>query len=315
MIDTQTMTAVRFHEYGDASVLKVESVPRPVPSTEQVLVRVHAASVNPLDWKLREGFMKGMMPLHLPFTPGSDLAGVVESVGETAAGFVVGDAVFGGINPQIGGACAEFVAVSPHGLVRKRDSLSFDEAASVPSVAMTAWQALFDFGGLQSGQTVLIHGGAGGVGMFAVQFAKQKGATVYATCSDTDKSFVSGLGANTVIDYKNERFETIAKNVDVVLDLIGGETQERSWQAIKPGGILVGATAPPSPEKAAAHGVRAAMVQVKPTPELLSQIAQMLADGSVKTEVGKTFPLADAPAAHELSQHGHVRGKIVLTVP
>ncbi len=311
--DEPTMTAVRFHDYGDASVLAVESVPRPTPQLEHVLVRVRAAAVNPLDWKLRQGLMKDMMPLQLPFTPGGDLAGVVEAV-EGGAKFAVGDAVFGALAPFGGGAYAEFAVAAPDVLEHKPENLSFAEAASVPGVALTAWQALFDFGGLQSGQTLLIHGGAGGVGLFAVQFAKQKGATVYATCSDTDKAFVSGLGADTVIDYKNERFEDVVQNVDVVLDLVGGETRDRSWGVLKPGGILVSTPAPPSPEKAAAHNVRAAFVQLKPTAGLLAQIAQMLGSGAVKTEVGKTFPLSDAAAAQELSQHGHVRGKIVLTV-
>ena len=311
---TATMTAVRFHEYGDASVLQVESVPRPIPSDEQVLVHVRAVSVNPLDWKLRQGFMKDMVPLQFPFTPGGDFAGTVAVSGSGSTRWAVGEAVFGRVDPMVGGAYAEFVAVAPDAIERKPDNLSFAEAASVPVVALTAWQGIFDFGGLQAGQTILIHGAAGGVGMFAVQFAKQKGATVYATCSEGDKAFVSGLGADSVIDYKNQRFEDIAKNVDVVLDLVGGETGERSWQTLKPGGILVGSTAPPSPENAAAHHVRAAMVQVTATAALLAQIAGLLADGKVKTEVGKTFTLTDVRAAQELSQNGHVRGKIVLTV-
>lgn len=312
--DNAAMTAVRFHEYGDASVLQVESVPRPELGADKVLVRLYAVSINPLDWKLRQGFMKDMMPLRFPFTPGGDFAGIVESVGSGVTGFAVGDTVFGRVDPVIGGAYAEYVAASPDDLAPKPESMSFVDAASVPVVAMTAWQSIFDIGGLSTGQTILIHGGAGGVGLFAVQLAKTKGATVYATCSEADKSFVKSLGADTVIDYKNERFEEIAKNIDVVLDTVGGETQERSWGVLKPGGMLVATTAPPSPEKAVAHGVRAAMVQVTPTAALLAEIAGLLADGSVKTEVGKTFPLAEVGAAHELSQHGHVRGKIVLTV-
>ena len=309
--DSQTMTAVRFHEYGDPSVLKVETVPRPAAVGEQLLVRVHAASVNPLDGKLREGEMQQMMPLELPFIPGCDFAGVVEAAPDGAP-FTIGDAVFCCLPPPFGGAYAEYVAAEPNFLARKPENLSFVEAASVPVVAMTAWESL-RMADLQNGQSILIQGGAGSVGLFAVQFAKQQGATVYATCSGRDKDFVLGLGADTAIDYKNKDFQTLVQNVDVVLDTVGGETQEKSWAVLKPGGILIAASQPPDAEKAKAHGVRAAMVNLKPTGDLLAQIAEMLQSGVIRTEVGKVFPLAEAKEAQELSKNGHVRGKIVLT--
>ncbi len=308
-----TMKAVRFHEYGGSGVLAYEDAPRPELKPDEVLLRVEATSVNPMDWKIREGFMKEMLPIAFPFTPGGDVAGVVEEAGAGVTDFAAGDAVFGFVPMQAGGGYAEYVAVPVAMLTRKPDAVSFVEAASLPVVSLTAWQALFDFGGLQAGQSVLIHGGAGGVGMFAVQFAKRKGASpIYVTASAGDKAFVAGLGADTVIDYENERFEEIAKNVDMVLETIGGETQERSWGTLKPGGILVATAAPPPQEKAAAQGVRAAMVQLKPTGAGLAEIVALLAEGKVKTEIGKTFPLAQAREAQELSQHGHIRGKIVL---
>ena len=308
----QTMTAIRFHEYGDASVLQTETLPLPVAKSGQVLVRVAAASVNPLDWKLREGYMKEMMPLSLPFIPGCDFAGTIVSV-QSDAPFAAGDAVFGGLPPPFGGTYAQYVAAAPNALTRKPDNLSFVEAASVPVVAMTAWESL-RVADLQAGQSILIQGGAGSVGLFAVQFAKQIGATIYATCSGRDKEFVKSLGADTVIDYKNEKFEEIVKNVNVVLDTVGGETQEKSWQTLKSGGILIAVSQPPDQEKAKTHGVRAEMLMLNPTGDLLAQIGTLLQSGAIKTEVGKTFPLAEAKEAQELSQNGHIRGKIVLTM-
>ncbi len=310
----EMMKAVRFHGFGDASVLQYEEAPRPEPKAGEVLVRIIATSVNPLDWKIREGYMQGMMPITLPFIPGGDIAGVVETVGEGVSDFAAGDAVFGRVPPQAGGGYAEYVAAPVALLAKKPEEISFEQAASAPIVSLTAWQSLFRFGGLQPGQSILIHGAAGGLGLFAVQFAKWKGASpIYATASASDKEFVQQLGADTVIDYKNERFEEIVHGVDVVLDTVGGETQERSWGVLKPGGILVATSAPPASEKADAHGVRAVMVQVEPTSEL-NDIAALLASGTVKTEIGKTLPLSEAGKAQELSQHGHVRGKIVLTV-
>lgn len=312
--DTHTMEAVRFHDYGGADALHVELVPRPEPGVGEVLVHIRAASVNPADWKLREGGMKNFMALTLPFTPGCDFAGTVAAVGVGVTTFEAGDAVVGMTPPQKGGAYAEYVSVPATQMVRKPDGLSFVDAASFPVAALTAWQGLHDSGGLKSGQSVLIHGGAGGVGIFATQFARQAGANpIYVTASGADKEFVESLGATQAIDYKNERFEEIAKNVDVVLDLVGGETQERSWGVLKPGGILVSVTSPPSEDKAAAHGVRAAMLHARPTQEQLTLIADLLANGTVNTVIGKTFGLTEARAAQEQSRHGHTRGKIVLT--
>ena len=311
----ETMTAVRFHEFGDTSVLQTETVPRPVAGAGEILVRVQATSVNPIDTKIRQGLFQQFMPVALPFTPGGDIAGTVEAVGAGVTGFAPGDAVFGILPPNQGGAYAQYAVVTTDRVAHKPQSLSFVEAASVPVVALTAWEALFGIAHLSAGQSVLVHGGAGGVGLFAVQFAKQTGANpIYATASAGDREFVQSLGATQVIDYKNERFEDVVKNVDVVLDLIGGETQARSWGVLKPGGTLVATTQPPSAEKAQERGVRVGMVEVKPTQETLTQITSLLQSGAVKTFIGATFLLTDARAAHEQSHNGHTRGKIALTV-
>jgi NADPH:quinone reductase-like Zn-dependent oxidoreductase len=213
-----------------------------------------------------------------------------------------------------GGAYAEYVTAPVAQLALKPQTLDFSQAASIPVVASTSWESLFEKAGLAAGQSVLIHGGAGGVGMFAVQFARWKGAHVIATASATDLDFVRSLGAAEVIDYKGERFEEKVSNLDVVLDLIGGETQQRSWQTLKPGGILVSTTAPPSEEEAIKHGVRATMIQMHPSGELLAEIAGLIDSGQVQTFVGATFPLEQAGQAQEANRTGHVRGKIVIQV-
>ena len=312
--DNSMMKAVLVHAYGGPEALTLEDIPRPVPKANEVLVRVSAAGVNPVDWKLREGHLQQIMPVQFPFTPGCDVAGIVESVGEGVGDFAVGDGVYGAVPPTTGGGYAESVIVPSATLADKPKNLSFVEAASVPSVAITAWQSLFESGGLTAGQTVLIHGGSGGVGMFAVQLAHQKGARVIATCSAENIEFVESLGADEVLDYKAVRFEEKVSGVDVVLDTQGGDTQERSWQTLKPGGILVSVVSPPSEEKAAEANARGVMVQVAASKALLTEIAEMLDAGTIKTEIAQTFSLSEARQAQELSQIGHTRGKIVLQI-
>ena len=319
MTSSTTMKAIRFDAYGGPEVLRYEDVPIPQPAAGQALVRVKAVAVNPLDWKIRSGMMKEMMPVKLPFIPGGDIAGTVEAVGAGVTALQVGQEVYGlqsgsDANPLPGGAYAEYAAIPVATLSAKPKTLDFVQAASVPIVALTAWQGLFGTGGLTAGQTVLIHGGAGGVGMFAIQFARWKGAKVITTATADDADFVRELGAEQVIDYQNAKFEQEVSHVDVVLDTIGGDTQARSWQTLKKGGILAATPSPPSPEDAARYGVRGAFVQVKPDGAQLAQIAELLDSGTVKTFVGATFPLAEAAKAQEQSQHGHTRGKIVLTV-
>ncbi len=311
--NTPSMKAICFHEYGGPEVLKYENVQRPEPQHGQVLIQVRAAAVNPVDWKIREGWLASMIPLQLPTIAGTDVAGVVMATGQGVTDFRVGQDVYGFVGIG-GGAYAGYTTAAIETIALQPQTLDYVQAASVPLVATTAWQALFEAGGLKEGQTVLIHGGAGGVGTFAVQLAKMKGAYVLATASSQNVEFVKGLGADEVIDYTTTRFETVAHHVDVVLDIIGGETQQRSWGVLKPGGILVSTLGPPSQEDAAKHRVRAAFVQAQPTAGLLKEIARLLDSGQIKPNVGKMFPMEQARQAQELKQHGHTRGKIVLEI-
>ena len=307
----ETMRAIRFHEYGGPEVLTLDQLERPAPKEGEVLVKVHAAGVNPVDWKIRAGYLKQFMPVQLPFIPGNDVAGTVEALGPGAAGFAPGQAVYGNV---MGGAYAEYVALPANKLVSKPEQIGFEEAAAVPVGALTARYALVDLADLQAGQTVLIHGGAGGVGLFAVQMARAIGAHVIATASAGNLDFVRSLGAETVIDYHATQFETVARDVDMVLDTIGGEVEARSWQVLNKGGILVSIVGQPSEEQAAKHGVRAAAVRTVFTGEQLLAVNAMIEAGKVKPVVGPMFSLANAAKAQTLSQEGHGRGRIVLQI-
>ena len=309
-----TMQAIRFHSYGSPEVLVLEEAPRPQAGAGEVLIRVHAAGVNPIDWKVRAGHVKDWLPHRLPLIPGWDVSGVVEAVGPGVSAFKIGEPVYGMLDFMRHGAYAEYVAARTEDLGRKPRSIDHIEAAAVPLAALTAWQALFEVAGLAPWHTVLIHGAAGGVGHFAVQFAKWKGAKVIGTASAGNESFLRELGADEVIDYRTTRFEEVVREVDVVLDLIGGDTQQRSWQVLKKGGILVATLGIASPEAAREHGVRGEGVRVHADTVQLSQIAALIDAGDLKPAVTTVLPLAEAARAHELSQTGHVRGKIVLQV-
>jgi NADPH:quinone reductase-like Zn-dependent oxidoreductase len=256
--------------------------------------------------------MRQIMPIDFPWIPGGDFSGIVEKVGPGVAGFKIGDAVYG--DASGGGAYASFYAGPATMIAPKPRRLSDIEAASVPLAAQTAWQGLFDHGRLERGQTVLIHAAAGGVGTFAVQLAHWKGAKVLATASAANADYVRALGADQVIDYKSTPFESVAKNVDLVFDLIGGDTQRRSFAVLKPGGSLVATAQPPSAEEAANHKVEAKMMQMKATTSNLKQLAELLDAGSLKTTVAKTYSLAQAREAWAEIMSGHTRGKIVLEV-
>lgn len=308
------MKAIRIHEYGDASTLVYEEAPRPDMGPDDVLVRVKAAGVNPVDWKIREGYLKDSIPYKLPLVLGWDVSGVVEEVGSRVDTFKVGDEVYSRPDIARDGAYAQFVAVRASELARKPTSLSHAEAASVPLAALTAWQALFDIGKLSKGQTVLIHGASGGVGSFAVQLAKTVGATVIGTASAERRGHLLELGADTVVDYKTQNFEDFAKNVDLVFDLVGGETQERSYATLKRGGTLVAITATPSQEKANEHGVHAEFLMVQPDAKALTEMAKQFDAGQLRTHVSELLSLADTAKAHLRSQSGTAHGKIVLEV-
>ncbi len=307
------MKAIRVQQYGGVEQLRYDEVPDPSPDTGQVLVRVRAASVNPIDFKLGSGAMRDRRPINLPWIPGGDFAGIVENLGSGITGMKKGDAVFG--NTPGGGAYAALLVTPADFVAPKPPKLSFPEAASVPLAAQTAWQGIFEHGQLQSGQTILIHAAAGGVGSFAVQFAHWKGARVLATASADNADYVRSLGADQVIDYRATRFETVAKNVDVVFDLMGGDTQTKSFGVLKPGGYLIALNQPPSQETATKLKVHAMLMGMKPNSKRLSEIAALLDSGKVKTLVSKIVPLPEAKEAWKQSMSGHTRGKIVLQVP
>jgi NADPH:quinone reductase-like Zn-dependent oxidoreductase len=308
------MQAVRFHSYGSPEVLVLEEVPRPQAGPGEVLVRVQGAGVNPLDWKVRAGQVKEWLQHHLPLIPGWDVSGIVEAVGEGVTAFKSGDGVYGMLDFRKDGAYAEYVVAKALDLASRPRSIHRVQAGAVPLAALTAWQSLFEVAGLSSIQSVLIHAAAGGVGHFAIQFAKWKGARVLGTASAENVDFLKELGADEVIDYRANRFEEKVREVDVVFDLIGGDTQRRSWQVLKKGGILVATLGIPSPEAAREHQVRGEGIIVHPDRPQLAKIAALIDGAQVKPVVTAVLPLADAARAHELSQRGHTRGKILLQV-
>jgi len=307
-----TMKAIRIHQYGGPEQLRYEDVPVPEAADGHVLVRVHAASVNPVDHKMASGAYGKSSTLASPWTPGADFSGVVEAIGPGVTSVKRGDAVYG--DSRGGGAYAQFVAARADTIAPKPKKLSHVEAASVPVAAQTAWQALFDHGHLQGGQTALIHAAAGGVGSFAVQLAHWKGAKVLATASAGNADYVRSLGADQVIDYRATPFESAAKDVDMVLDLIGSETQARSFGVLKAGGYLVSAVGVRSPEEAGKHDVHAVAMTMLPSTEGLTRLAELLDAATIRVVVTKTYPLAQARDAWAQSMSGHTRGKIVLEV-
>lgn len=310
----ETMKAVRIHSYGGPEVLVYEDAPRPQPETNDVLVRVHAAGVNPVDWKVREGYGKDRLGHRLPLILGWDLSGVVEAVGPGTDRLKVGDEVYSRPDISRDGAYAEYIVVRESLAALKPKSIDHVHAAAIPLAAMTAWQALFDAAGLSRGQRVLIHAAAGGVGSFAVQIAKWKGAYVIGTASTRNQDFLRELGVDSAIDYQSVAFETVVRDVDVVLDTLGGDTQARSWMVLKKGGVLVSTVSPPSAQEAAARGARQVYFFLEPKLAQLEAITKLVDSGKLKSIVNTVLLLAEARLAHELSQAGHVRGKIVLKV-
>jgi NADPH:quinone reductase-like Zn-dependent oxidoreductase len=305
------MKAIRIHQYGGPEVLAQVEMQRPTPGPNEVLIRVHAASVNPFDWKARAGYMKEFFPITFPATLGSDVSGTVEEVGPGAALFKRGDEVYASLGLE-GGGYAEYAAAKETIVAGKPSTLDHVHAAAVPVAGLTAWQSLFEVAQLRAGQKVLIHGAAGGVGNFAVQFAKGKGAQVIGTASSKNQAFLRELGVDKIIDYQKTRFEDVVHDADVVLDTIGGDTQERSFKVLKKGGILVSIVQTPSQELAAKYGVRALFYGGHPSSSDLTEIARLIDSGKVKVVVETVLPLAEARRAQELSQSGHARGKIVL---
>jgi NADPH:quinone reductase-like Zn-dependent oxidoreductase len=310
----RSMLAWRVHKFGPPETMILERIPRPDPGPGEVLVDVHAAGVGPWDGWIRAG--KSALPQPLPLTLGSDLSGTVTAVGPGISELAIGDQVFGVTNTQFLGAYAEYAVASAGMLAKKPNSLNYAEAASVPVVAVTAWQALFDHARLEAGQTVLIHGAAGSVGAYAVQLARRARLRSIATAGTKDIQYVQSLGADKVLDYHTQRFEDEVKDVDAVLDLVGGETQTRSFGVLRRGGRLISAVSQPDQQRAKDHGVTAAFFLVEVTTERLRTIAELVDGGELKTRVGAILPFADARDAHLMLEGRRLppKGKIILNV-
>ena len=308
------MKAIRIHAYGGPEQMQLNEAPVPACGANDVLVRVVAAGINPIDWKIRSGAMAHGLPKTFPITLGSDAAGIVAAIGGAASGFSTGDEVFFYAEFARGGTYAEYVAVDASQVALKPRTVAFATAAALPTPGQAAWTALFDTAQIGRGMRVLIHGGAGALGSVAVQLAKQQGLHVIATASGEGVALVKSLGADEVIDYRGQRFEELVRDADVVLDTIGGPTQEASWATLKRGGILVATAMPPPPERAAAAGVRAAFVFTPPRGAVLAKLAERIDAGQLRVLVGQEFALADAAQAHRLGEAGQARGKMILHV-
>ncbi len=307
------MKAVRIHKFGGSGVLKYEDAPRPVIGPDEVLVKVYACGVNPVDWKIREGYMEQMAPHKLPLILGWDVAGTVAESGALVTRYNRGDAVICRPDTQRDGGYAEYIAVKTLDLAPAPESIPLDNAAGIPLASQAAWMALFEVGGLKKGQKILIHGASGGLGTFAVQFAKLAGAYVIATTSAKNAGMVGSLGADEIIDHVNEDFTKKVKGVDMVFDPVGGETQARSWGIIKKGGVLVSSVG--ADEKAAAaHGVSGRSFVLVSNGARLEEISRLVDADKISVIIEKEFPLSEAKAAQDLSQSGHAAGKIILKI-
>lgn len=306
------MKAVRIHDYNEQPT--VEEVDTPAVGDTDVLVRVAAAALNPLDTQMQTGKMHGFFPVEFPYTIGTDLSGTIEQVGVGVTGWSAGDRVVARTDPPRGGAMGEFAVVPASYLVKMSGSASFEQAAAVPTAAGTAYQALHEVAGLKAGQTLLVHAGAGGVGSSAIQIARQAGARVVATASGDGLEIIRRLGADQVIDYRSERFEDKVSDVDVVLDTIGGDTQQRSFGVLRAGGYLAATTAPPDEALAKAHGVGASFVFHGSDAARLGKVIDLLGSGALTMLVDRTAPLAAFDAAFQHQGSGRARGKIIVTM-
>ena len=315
------MKAMAIDAFGGPERLKAVEVPTPEPEGEEVLIAVACASVNPVDWKIREGMLADMFPHAFPLIPGWDAAGTVSAAGRNAARFRQGDRVFAYCRkPEIRfGTYCEYVAVHESTVALMPANIGFAEAATIPLAGLTAWQSLFDAAKLSAGEKILIHAGSGGVGSLAIQFAKYAGATVYTTARAVNHDYVKSLGADAAIDYSKDDFvHVLGKRepggIDVVYDTIGGHVQQRSYKVLKKGGRLVSVAGIPDPDEARPHGVRTDFVFVSPNGTQLRRIAELIESGAVRPADFEVMRLEEAAKAQELSRAGHVRGKIVLKV-
>jgi 2-desacetyl-2-hydroxyethyl bacteriochlorophyllide A dehydrogenase len=309
---TATMKAIVAHEYGGPEVLKYEDAPRPEPKENELLVRVIACGVNPADPLVISGRLAKEFGTHLPLIPGYDVAGVVEKAGAKVTKFKKGDAVYG--YALFGGGWAEYAVLAENEAAIKPKSATFTDSAAVPLAALTAWQSLIDVAKLSAGQAVLIHGGSGGVGSFAVQIAKAWGARVIATASTANQDLLKQLGADVAIDYTKTKFEDVAKDVDVVLDSVGRDTLARSYAVVKKGGIITTLVARPDQAQLDKYGIRGTSIWGKPDGNELTEITKLIESGKIKPIVSQVLPLADAVKAVQQAETHHTRGKLVLKI-
>jgi NADPH:quinone reductase-like Zn-dependent oxidoreductase len=308
------MKAVRIHSYGDAGVLAFEDAEMPVIAGDDILVRVVAASVNPVDWKIREGHLREMIPYKMPLTLGWDVAGVVGAVGSAVSNFKVGDAVFSRPDIKRNGTYAEYVAVRASEAAHAPKTISYPEAACLPLAGITAWELVVSKGNTKPGQKVLVHAASGGVGSLAVQLAKWRGAHVVATTSAANMELVRSLGADEVIDYRAGNFAEKVRDIDLVVDTLGGAVQEASWFVLKPGGLMISSVGEPSADKAKAAKARGQSIFIGPDAAVLVQLAELVDTGKLRPVIGGQFALKDTAKAHALSETGRTVGKIVLYV-
>src|SRR2546423_99410 len=309
-----TMKAIVVHEFGGPEVLRYEDTPKPAPKENEMLIRVIAAGVNPVDDGLRSGHYAKYFGPKPPFTPGSDIAGVVEKTGVQITKLKVGDAVYAYLDLDRGGGYAEYAVANEKEAALKPNSLTFEEAAATPIVALTAWQALIDTAKLSPGQTVLIHGGSGGVGSLAIQIAKTRGAKVIATASTPNQELLKQLGADVAIDYTKQKFEDVAKDVDVVMDSVGKDTLARSYGVVKKGGFIATLVSRLDQAELDKRGIRGASISVKPDANELAEITKLIDERKIKPIVSLVLPLSDAAKAQEQAATLHTRGKIILKV-
>ncbi|MFT6924873.1 MAG: NADPH:quinone reductase-like Zn-dependent oxidoreductase [Psychromonas sp.] len=308
------MRAVRIHQYGGTDTLQLEQIDTPKINADDILIKVKAAAINPVDWKIREGYLQEFIPYLLPVTLGWDVAGIVTAVGAQVTEFKVGDEVFSRPDISRDGSYADYISVKADEAVLKSAKLDFAQAAALPLAGITAWQCLVDVGQLSAGQRVLIHAGAGGVGHLAIQIAKAQGATVIATASTANQDLLTQLGADQAVDYTKAPLNEQIEPVDLILDTMGGKVQEQSWALLKKGGMLVSVADQPSEEVAKAHGVKAAFVFIEPSSRILRELNTLVEANQLTPLIEHRFPLEQIAEAHLQSQTGRTRGKIVIEV-
>ncbi len=308
------MKAVRIQNYGDVNALRHEEIEIPCIADNEVLIKIIATTVNPVDWRIRDGYLKEMIPHALPLTLGWDVSGIIDQVGTAVKGLKIGDAVYALADISRDGAYAEYIAINAASVTVKPRTLSFSAAAALPMVGTTAWQAVIDKANIQKGQTILIHAGAGGVGSMAIQLAHWCGARVITTASKHHHELLYSLGADEVIDYNEVDFSRVVNNVDAVIDTLGGEVQTASWQTLKPGGILVSLAQPVDEDEASSQGLRATFLFVQPSATILAQLAELADQGVVRPVIDSEYRLADIAMAQTKNETGHACGKIVVQV-